>query len=113
VEIRPPMAGLFWTRTTTIASKTDNVRPKAERNRNRHARVAEAERRARYWMNHRSLRLQLAKLSNWVGKITADDVKFLRTAPLANEAIADLHRLSGELRDLAWKLSTKDDEQAA
>jgi hypothetical protein len=56
-------------------------------------------------MNNRNLRLAVAKLSNWIGKITDDDVQFLRTAAYANEAIYDLHRLSQELQQLAFALS--------
>lgn len=56
-------------------------------------------------MNNRNLRLQLAKLGNWIGKITDDDVHFLRTQAYAKEAIADLHRLSEELEQLAFALS--------
>jgi hypothetical protein len=69
------------------------------------ARLAERHRRARYWMNNRNLRLAVAKLSNWVGKITDDDIRYLQTAAYANEAIHDLHALSQELQQLALALS--------
>jgi hypothetical protein len=66
-----------------------------------------SHRRARYWLTNLAICARATKLREYVGKIDEADIKFLKTAPNVNEAIADLHALSHEARELAWKLSER------
>jgi hypothetical protein len=68
-----------------------------------------SERRARYWLTNLAVVARATKLREYVGKINAADIKFLKTAPNVNDAISNLHALSRELKELAWKLSTNDE----
>jgi hypothetical protein len=69
-----------------------------------------AERRTRYWLTALAIKTRAAKLREYVGKITADDIEFLRRDPNIVETVEDLIRLSGELGDLAKALSPDPEE---
>ena len=65
------------------------------------ARAARAERRAKYWLTGLAVCTRVAKLREYIGKINAADVKFLRYDPNIHEATHNLHALAQELLTLA------------
>ena len=55
-------------------------------------------------------RAKVLGFRDYVGRINKADVEYLQRDPNINEAIADLHALSHEVRELAWKLSDTNGE---
>ena len=65
--------------------------------------------RSRYWLTALRIRAKVLGFRDYVGRINKADVEYLQRDPNINEAIADLHALSREAKELAWKLSTNDE----
>jgi hypothetical protein len=66
------------------------------------------ERRARYWMTNLAVKKRAMVLREYIGKINREDIKFLRKAPHAAEAIDELRKLAREVEALAFKLADRE-----
>jgi hypothetical protein len=66
------------------------------------------ERRARYWLTNLAVQKRVAAMREYLGKINAEDIKYLHKASHATETIDVLKRLSREAGALAFKLADRE-----
>ena len=62
-------------------------------------------RRARYWLTALAVCTRVAKLREYVSKVSQYDIEFLATDPQIGEAIANMQALARELNGLAAALA--------
>lgn len=71
--------------------------------------------RSKKWLTSYFVRLKLARLLDYVGRVDGTDIEHLQRDPTIGSAIADLHRASWVLKEFALALEGKlsDREQRA
>lgn len=74
------------------------------------ANEASAQRRAKYWLTGLAIKNRATKLRGYIGRISDEDIKFLRRDPNSVEAVEDLIKLSVELRQFAVALKPDPEE---